>query len=164
MFDRDAHPHIHLRKIAGPPTVHAARVAMSGDGSIARFNSKLGLKVTLIVGTMWAAYLFAILGITAMYGAFTNKVAIVLIAGAISGYFLQLVLLPIIIVGQNVQASAADKRAEATFKDVDAILHGQGKVHDHLDVQDRKLKILENDVGEVLRLLKLEDVPGLPNG
>jgi hypothetical protein len=34
-----------------------------------------------------------------------------------------LVLLPIIIVGQNVQARAADKRSEQTYSDAEAILH-----------------------------------------
>jgi len=36
--------------------------------------------------------------------------------------FLQLVLLSIIIVGQNIAAASSDKRAENTFKDAEAIL------------------------------------------
>ena len=36
--------------------------------------------------------------------------------------FLQLVLLPIIIVGQNIQAKAADKRAEDTYKDAETVI------------------------------------------
>jgi uncharacterized membrane protein len=36
----------------------------------------------------------------------------------LSSSFLQLVLLPIIIVGQNIQARAADARAAKTFEDV----------------------------------------------
>jgi hypothetical protein len=37
--------------------------------------------------------------------------------------FLQLVLLPVIIVGQNLQAQAADTRAEDTDKDAEPVLH-----------------------------------------
>jgi len=37
----------------------------------------------------------------------------------LSSSFLQLVLLPIIIVGQNIQARAADKRSEDTYKDAE---------------------------------------------
>ena len=37
--------------------------------------------------------------------------------------FLQLVLLSIIIVGQNVQAAASDLRAENTYQDAEAVLH-----------------------------------------
>ncbi|MHB8219454.1 MAG: hypothetical protein ACYDHU_03920 [Acidimicrobiales bacterium] len=41
----------------------------------------------------------------------------------ISQTFFQLVLLWVIIVGENVPAAAADKRAEATCNDADAVLH-----------------------------------------
>jgi len=41
----------------------------------------------------------------------------------ISQTFLQLVLLSIIIVGQNIQAAASDSRAQATYEDADAVLH-----------------------------------------
>ena len=74
-----------------------------------RFNDWLAVLITNNVGTMYCAYLFAALGITAMYGAFTGNVKLTLIAGSISGYFLQLVLLPIIIVGQNIQAQKHDQ-------------------------------------------------------
>ena len=37
--------------------------------------------------------------------------------------FLQLVLLPVIIVGQNIQAKAADGRADQTYNDAEAVLH-----------------------------------------
>ena len=60
----------------------------------------------------------------------------------ISSEFLQLVLLPIIIVGQNIQSRAADARAAKTFEDVEdarqkiehaiALLdvHTEGGLHD----------------------------------
>ena len=44
--------------------------------------------------------------------------------------FLQLVLLSVIIVGQNVLAAAADKRSEATFNDADAVLHEAVKIQE----------------------------------
>jgi len=57
----------------------------------------------------------------------------------ISQTFLQLVLLSVIIVGQNVLAAAADKRSEATFKDADAVLHEAVKIQEHLLAQDSVL-------------------------
>jgi len=48
-----------------------------------------------------------------------------------------LILLPIIIVGQNIQAKASDKRAEATYKDADAVLHEALQIQAHLEAQDR---------------------------
>ncbi len=46
---------------------------------------------------------------------------------------------PIIIVGQNIQAKAADERADATYRDADAILKEALKIQEHLEVQDTKL-------------------------
>ena len=54
--------------------------------------------------------------------------------------FLQLVLLPIIIVGQNVQAAAADARAEATYKDAAAVLEEAKQIQVHLAAQDDKIE------------------------
>jgi hypothetical protein len=53
--------------------------------------------------------------------------------------FLQLVLLPIIIVGQNIQAKASDDRALATYEDAGAILAETIEIQKHLAAQDRAL-------------------------
>ena len=53
-----------------------------------------------------------------------------------SSEFLQLVLLPIIIVGQNIQAKASDARAEDTYKDAEAIMHECVQLQIHLRAQD----------------------------
>src|SRR5579864_4387424 len=83
-------------------------------------NGRVAVLITTSVGTMWAAYLFSVIGITGIVDAITNNAEVVLLVGAISGYFLQLVLLPVIIVGQNIQGRAADKRAVETYKDAEA--------------------------------------------
>lgn len=64
----------------------------------------------------------------------------------ISQTFLQLVLLSVIIVGQNVLAAAADKRAEATYNDADAVLHEAVKIQEHLLAQD---KVLGSMIGKL---------------
>lgn len=50
--------------------------------------------------------------------------------------FLQLLLLPIMIVGQNVQAAASDQRAEDMHKDAEAVLHEALQIQAHLQAQD----------------------------
>jgi hypothetical protein len=50
-----------------------------------------------------------------------------------------LVLLPVIIVGQNIQARAADKRSESTYKDAEAVLHEAMQIQAHLAEQDKAL-------------------------
>jgi hypothetical protein len=54
--------------------------------------------------------------------------------------FLQLVLLSIILVGQNVQAAASDKRALDTYIDTEAILHEVAQLHTHLQAQHDTLR------------------------
>jgi uncharacterized membrane protein len=75
----------------------------------------------------------------------------VLIVAWIAQTFLQLVLLPIIIVGQNIQAAAAEKRAVMTYEDAAAVLDEAVKIQKHLDHQDESLAHL------VARLEQIEE-------
>jgi len=115
--------------------------------AVARFNAKLAVKVTNGVGTMWCAYAFAALALVSLPEALNSHSAVVLVSW-ISQTFLQLVLLSVIIVGQNVLAAAADKRSEATFNDADAVLHEAVKIQDHLLAQDEVLERLMNDAAQ----------------
>lgn len=101
---------------------------------IVRLNAKFGLKVTLAVGTMWTAYLFTLIALVALPSALHQGTYYVVVW--LSSSFLQLVLLPIIIVGQNLQSAAADKRAEETYKDAEAVLKEAEQIQQHLLAQD----------------------------
>src|SRR5437763_579412 len=83
-----------------------------GTHPAGRFNTWLALKITNSVGSMWCAYAFALLALVSLPAAIASRSPIVIV-GWIAQTFLQLVLLPIIIVGQNVQAAASDARAQA---------------------------------------------------
>lgn len=85
------------------------------DTAAQRFNSAVGLKITVLVGTMWAAYVFAVVALISLPSNIHSTQLFIL---WLSSSFLQLVLLPIIIVGQNIQARASDARAAKTFEDV----------------------------------------------
>jgi hypothetical protein len=134
-FDYVRHPHVDQRKKSGPPMVADAVAALHGPGPIGRLNAKVGLKITVIVGTMWTAYLFTLLALVSAPAAFKSGQAIIIVAW-IAQTFLQLVLLPIIIVGQNVQAAAADERSLATYNDASAVLEEAKQIQAHLQVQD----------------------------
>ncbi|AQT82714.1 hypothetical protein B1R94_10560 [Mycolicibacterium litorale] len=99
-----------------------------------RFNARFGLLITVTVGTMWTAYVFTALALLALPDAVKQGTYYVIVW--LSSSFLQLVLLPIIIVGQNIQAKAADKRAEETYKDAEAVLKEAEKIQQHLLAQD----------------------------
>jgi len=132
------HPHIERRKAAGPPRVAAAAAKIHGQGPIGRLNAKVGLRITVVVGTMWCAYLFTALALVSAPSAFKTGDSIIVVAW-IAQTFLQLVLLPIIIVGQNVQAAAADSRAQATYDDAAAVLDEARQIQVHLGEQDAML-------------------------
>ena len=139
IFEYIQHPHVEDRKAAGPPTVAAAVAQMHGPGPIGRLNARIGLKITVVVGTMWCAYLFTILALVSAPSAFKTGNKLIIIAW-IAQTFLQLVLLPIIIVGQNVQAAAADARSEATYNDAAAVLEEAKQIQAHLEAQDAAIE------------------------
>jgi hypothetical protein len=139
IFDYVPHPHVEKRKEAGPPTVAAAVARLHGPGPIGRLNARIGLKITVVVGTMWCAYLFTLLALVSAPSAFATGNRLIIVAW-IAQTFLQLVLLPIIIVGQNVQAAAADARAEATYNDAAAVLEEAKQIQAHLEAQDAAIE------------------------
>ena len=96
-------------------TTRQVRNVIHGAGSIGQFNSRLAVLITKSVGTMWAAYLFMLIAFVSLpqaWHAFIHGDAVTGVAW-LSQSFLQLVLLPIIIVGQNIISASQDARAEA---------------------------------------------------
>lgn len=125
----------HLAK-ALHPTPRVLREAM---GEVDGFNAKLAVLITRLVGTMWCAYLFTALALIGLGPAL--KPGGEGIIAWVAQTFLQLVLLSVIMVGQNVQSLAADARGENTFTDVQMILdrldiHTQGGIKAILDRLD----------------------------
>jgi hypothetical protein len=134
--------HRTIEKLEGrAPGPVKARDQLPHDTAMQRFNARLAVKVTDGVGTMWCAYAFAALALVSLPEAISSHNAVTLVSW-ISQTFLQLVLLSVIIVGQNVLAAAADKRSEATYKDADAVMHEAVKIQEHLIAQDKVLEML----------------------
>jgi hypothetical protein len=102
-----------------------------------KFNSWLAVKITNGVGTMWCAYVFAIVALIGLPPAL--KPGGEGIIAWIAQTFLQLVLLSIIIVGQNIAAASSEDRSENTFKDAEAILSEAIEIQKHLKSQDEEL-------------------------
>lgn len=104
-------------------------------------NGKIGLLITGLVGTMVCGYVFAGIALISLPSAISSH-SLTLIIAWVSSNFIQLVLLPVIIVGQNLQASASDKRAENTYRDAEAVLHEAIEIQKHLAAQDQVLAAL----------------------
>lgn len=124
--------------------VHSKHVQaqVHGAGRVGQFNTWLALKITGTVGTMWAAYVFAGLA----FISFPQAVLAFLRGDFVTGVawvaqtFLQLVLLPIIIVGQNVQQQANDLRAAA---DHETLVHLDALQVQQLDLLQGQQEILK---------------------
>jgi hypothetical protein len=127
----------HLAKALHP----TPRVLKQAMGEVDGFNAKLAVLITRLVGTMWCAYLFTAIALIGLGPAL--KPGGEGIIAWIAQTFLQLVLLSVIMVGQNVQSLAADARAENTFTDVQMVL-------DRLDVHTRGgLRLILDRLDEV---------------
>ena len=139
------HPQIELRKHHRPVKVADQ---LPRGGAYNRFNAWLAIKITNGVGTMLCAYIFAIIAFISLPAAIHSGQLIVIISW-IAQTFLQLVLLSIIIVGQNIAAAASDKRAESTYQDADATLHEAEEIQKHLAAQDAALGALTDKLLEL---------------
>jgi hypothetical protein len=82
---------------------------------IREFNEKLAARITGAVGTMWAAYVFAGIAFISLPAAIMSGDPIVIVAW-IAQTFLQLVLLAVIMVGQDVQAKGVQKKIDETHE------------------------------------------------
>jgi hypothetical protein len=134
--------HRTMEKLGGQaPGPIKAMDQLPHDSRAQRFNSWFAVKVTNGVGTMWCAYAFAALALVSLPSAISSGSVVTLVSW-ISQTFLQLVLLSVIIVGQNVLAAAADDRSQATYNDTDAVLHEAVKIQEHLLAQDKVLDML----------------------
>jgi uncharacterized membrane protein len=99
-------------------------------------NAKIAVFLTNVVGSMWCAYAFAILALFGLPAALNPGGEGII--SWIAQTFLQLVLLSVIMVGQNVQAEAGDVRSQHTYDDVVEIfdrldIHTQGGIKDLAD-------------------------------
>jgi hypothetical protein len=99
------------------PTPARIKEAM---GEVDGANAKIAVLITRLVGSMWCAYVFAIIALIGLHPAL-EKGGEGLIAW-IAQTFLQLVLLSVIMVGQAVQSAASDARSEQTYEDTVKIL------------------------------------------
>jgi hypothetical protein len=152
LFQHVPHPHIERLRHRRPVRVVDQH---KRTGAFSRFNSAVAVMITDGVGTMTCAYVFAAIALLAfpqaIHDTFVGSQFHPLpLVTWISQAFLQLVLLSVIMVGQNVLASASDKRAEETYQDAEAVLHEALQIQEHLLIQDHALEVLADKLGTQL--------------
>jgi hypothetical protein len=89
-----------------------------GTGVASRFNTRLAVWITNVVGSMWCAYVFCVIAIVGLPSAIqqAQTQGPLPLVQWLAQTFLQLVLLSVIMVGQNVLQAASDARAQADHK------------------------------------------------
>src|ERR1700674_1096144 len=144
-FVHDPHPHTEKRKLKAPPMVADEHVG---------FNGRLAAAITRSVGTMWAVYIAFAIQITWMalatlgiwlFARDPYPFAFLLFLSNI----VQLLLMFVIMVGQQVLGAASDRRAVVTYQDAEAILHECLQMQEHLLAQDRALEGIVNRMEHV---------------
>ncbi len=139
-FEHKIHPHIEERRKAGPPKRKKEAVGLNG---------RIALVLTTAVGTMWCAYIFAILALLVVPQAIQG--GLLTFVQWVSQTFIQLVMLSVIMVGQAILGQTSDRRAEMTYRDAEATFHEAQQIQDHLKAQDEAISAILD------RLEKLED-------
>ena len=118
------------------------------DTGYQKFNKRMALWLANNIGTMTCFWVFCLLALGSLpailneFSAFHDifptwlvSVSLIALIAWISSNFLQLVLLPSLMVGQNLQNEAADARAAKTFEDVEGARQSLATALDRLDCQ-----------------------------
>jgi hypothetical protein len=134
-FEHQPHPRIVERQAAGAPKTTDEHVGLNG---------KIALALTTAVGTMWCAYAFALLALLVVPQAIGG--GLLTFIQWVSQTFIQLVMLSVIMVGQNILGRASDKRADMTYQDADATFHEAEQIQAHLQAQDTAMNALLEQV------------------
>lgn len=121
---------------------------------ISNFNTKLAAKITSGVSTMWCAYIFAALALISLPAALKTGDIVVIVAW-VAQTFLQLVLLSIIMVGQNAASASVEQKINETHA---ASLGEFELAKEARSIANQELSELKSLSKDIHRLLK--DVEG----
>ena len=95
---------------------------------------------------MWCPHAFAMLALVALPSATGSPL---LLIQWVSQTFIQLVMLSVIMVGQNILSRASDKRADMTYQDADATFHESEQIQRHLIEHDHAINDLLDKIAKL---------------
>jgi hypothetical protein len=137
---------------------HPKKLLKKDLKGINKFNDKLAIRITNAVGSMWTGYLFGLISLFSLPAIlhlvfpklhiFPNWIisaSLISLIAWVSQNFLQLVLLPIIMVGQNVIEGQQNAKAETDHKTLTYLAN----------LQEEQMIELKNQ-GDILELIKKE--------
>jgi hypothetical protein len=126
-------PHFGHTKHSLP--VHRLAVDhLPAHSAYTRFNKRVAIATTRFVGSMTCAWLFCVIALLSLPAILTQafslhvfphwlvSVGLIALVAWIAQTFIQLVLLSVIMVGQNIQQVAGDTRAAKQFEDTEIVV------------------------------------------
>ena len=127
---------------------------------IQAINEKLAVWSVKVVATMACAYVFAIIALVALpqaiHDSFATGFAPLPLVTWLSQSFLQLVLLSVIMVGQDIQGRAVARRADEqydavmeTLKDIRLIVAQEDKIAIEEEVELSDLQKIDERLGKI---------------
>jgi uncharacterized membrane protein len=126
------------------PRAHARSRDPGHADEAAGFNDRLAAWITARVGSMWTVYLctavtvaWMVLASKTVFGFDPYPYPFLLFLGNVA----QLLLIFIILLGQQVLGRSADRRSARTYEDAEAILVDCGQIQNHLIAQDTHLAV-----------------------
>jgi hypothetical protein len=118
--------------------------------SIGRFNQKIATKITSFVSTMWCAYIFAAIALISLPAAIKSGDRIVIVAW-VAQTFLQLVLLSIIMVGQDASSRSMQQKIDETHT---ASLAEFELAKNSQEIANKEMAALKEITSEMHRLIR----------
>jgi hypothetical protein len=118
--------------------------------AISEFNRRIAEKITAAVSTMWCAYIFAAIALISLPAAIRTGDSLIIVAW-VAQTFLQLVLLSIIMVGQQAQADSVAQKISETHV---ASLGEFELAKEARRIADQELAELKEITRDIHRILK----------
>jgi len=122
-----------------------------------KFNDWLAIKITDVVGSMWCAYIFTAIALISLPSAIATHNLITIVSW-VAQTFLQLVLLSVILKGQNIQGERSEKviariddNTDKTELIVAKIENNADKIAELSEQMANILKIIEKDTEKELK-------------
>lgn len=145
-------PNVHV--------IHPKEILKREEAGANKFNNALAVKITNVVGSMWSAYCFGLLSLCSLPAILVTlngnlrhffphwmiAASMITLVAWISQNFLQLVLLPVIMVGQNVIQGQQDAKAEADHNTLTYLANLQDEQMVLLKNQSQVLDLLQKDM------------------
>jgi hypothetical protein len=117
---------------------------------ISNINMKIASKITGAVSTMWCAYIFAAIAVISLPAALKTGDPIVIVAW-VAQTFLQLVLLSIIMVGQDVASKSVEQKINETHEASLGEFELAKEARELANQELAELKIIAAEIHQVLK-------------